>query len=77
MAFMPLVADIKSRRGQPIEDVDRERKVIDGAAANAREPNSRIGIIGASLRRSKRTKASANTTPSASAPITSALAQPN
>jgi cyclohexadienyl dehydratase len=36
MAFMPLVAEIKSRRGLPIEDVDRERKVIEGAAANAR-----------------------------------------
>jgi cyclohexadienyl dehydratase len=37
MAYMPLVADIKSKHGLPIDDVDRERKVLEGAAANSRE----------------------------------------
>jgi cyclohexadienyl dehydratase len=37
MAFIPLVAAIKAKRGLPIEDVEREHKVLEGAAANARQ----------------------------------------
>jgi cyclohexadienyl dehydratase len=36
MAFMPLVAGLKARRGLPIEDLERERIVVDRAAASAR-----------------------------------------
>ena len=36
MAFMPLVADVKSKRGLPIEDAARERTVIELAAAMGR-----------------------------------------
>src|SRR5579883_3071070 len=36
VAFMPLVGDLKSKRGLPIEDVERERKVLEAAAASAR-----------------------------------------
>jgi chorismate mutase len=35
-AFMPLVAELKARRGQPIEDRERERQVVDAAVSRAR-----------------------------------------
>jgi cyclohexadienyl dehydratase len=39
-AFMPLVAELKARRGQPIEDREREREVVSAAATSAR----RLGL---------------------------------
>jgi ABC-type amino acid transport substrate-binding protein/chorismate mutase len=36
IAFMPLVAELKSRRGAPIEDVARERTVVERGASSAR-----------------------------------------
>ena len=37
MAFMPLVAGAKAKLGLPVEDLARERIVLDSAAAGARE----------------------------------------
>jgi len=36
LAFMPIVAAFKQRRGLPIEDLEREREVLDATAAAAR-----------------------------------------
>jgi ABC-type amino acid transport substrate-binding protein/chorismate mutase len=36
-AFMPLVAELKARGGQPIEDRERERQVVEAAGRRARE----------------------------------------
>jgi chorismate mutase-like protein len=37
MAFMPLVAAAKAKQGLPIEDLPREKVVLDAAAASARK----------------------------------------
>ncbi|MET0792294.1 MAG: chorismate mutase, partial [Polyangiaceae bacterium] len=37
MAFMPLVAGAKAKLGMPIEDLPREKIVLDSAAASARK----------------------------------------
>ena len=46
MAFMPLVAGAKAKLGMPIEDLPREKVVLDSAAASARQ----VGLAEAATR---------------------------